>query len=139
MLKQHELIDRLHALDKLFVDLYNYAERERDKIRAGEGNAVYALNSIRNTIGGRYNVIPQAASAIDRLSTQVEELRGALRDSYDALRRHCDWEADLIMSELEVDSIPAPTPEIWDKLTDDLQPFRNAAMDRAKRTLVETT
>ena len=72
-----ELAEKLERLDALFVELYNYAEVERDKIRAGEGNAVHALNSIRHTIGGRYNIVPQAAA---RLRSMEEALQAVLAE-----------------------------------------------------------
>lgn len=68
-----ELVERLKALDKLFVDLYNYADRQSKSFVVSEGEA-NALVAIKNSIGNRYNVIPQAASAIDSLSSQVAEL-----------------------------------------------------------------
>jgi len=70
-----ELAEKLERLDKLFVELYRYAEScSVTGMNAQQANQ--ALRSIKNTIGNRHNVIPQAA---DRLRS----LEGARRAAFE--------------------------------------------------------
>jgi hypothetical protein len=73
-----ELVEKLHRLDALFVEIYNYADSQSKSFAVGEGEA-NALRAIKNSIGNRYNVIPQAASALEALISRSAVMEEALR------------------------------------------------------------
>ena len=66
-----ELAEQLERLDALFVELYNYAESQSLSDTMSKSGA-NALRAIKGSIGNRYNVIPQAASALEALISRSE-------------------------------------------------------------------
>ena len=70
-----KLTQRLAAAESWFSDIYGYAERERDFLRAGAGDGISALNSIRHSIGGRDSVIPEAIITLAAQAEEIERLR----------------------------------------------------------------
>lgn len=77
-----ELAEKLERLDALFVDLYRYAESctvtGMNAQQAGQ-----ALRSIKNTIGNRHNVIPQAAARLRSMEEALKPFVSAFEDARD--------------------------------------------------------
>jgi hypothetical protein len=79
------------------------------------------------------------AVAMREAAEIIRSLQSAAHLSSSALRMQEAWEADLIMSELEVQGVPAPTQSLWDKITDELQPARHAALAQIRSALNEAS
>lgn len=77
-----------------------------------------------------------AASMLRECAEREKKMEAALHGASYAMRLQEAWEADLIMSELEIHSVPAPTQAMWDKLTDELQPSRNESLAQIREALV---
>ena len=71
----------------------------------------------------------------DAALREAGRMREALVEAEKALHMQEAWEGDLIMSELEFKGVPAPTQTLWDKITDELQPSRNAALTAIRAAL----
>jgi len=87
-----------------------------------------AGSDIDGTTATPVQLLRASAARIEALEARERVLREAADKAKIALNLHEAWEANLIMSELEINSVPAPTQDIWDQITTHLQPARNEAL-----------
>ena len=123
-----DLVERLQ--NRIAWELCSFGPNRPDAIGANGGP------NWRRYLPKAEQLVSETKARIEALEAREKVLVEALYGAHDALREHIAWEADLIMSEREwSDGIPCPTPALWDKLTDELQPKRNAATDKVRAAL----